>query len=74
MPTVTSLSELDAIRDQVKAFISSNGETVTSLALKADVPRDFLSRFVNDSYKHSPSFEYVSRLVHACGKRIRIDD
>ena len=70
MPTTLSESELADIRDQLKKHIADTGETTTSLATRADIPRDFLYRFLNDSYKYSPSFEYISRAVGAIGRRI----
>lgn len=70
MPTVSSESDLQNIRAEVKSFLACSGDTITDLAAKADVPRDFLYRFINDSYKYSPSFEYISRIIHACGRRI----
>lgn len=70
MPTVSSEHDLENIREEIKAFLVGSGDTITALAERADVPRDFLYRFINGSYKYSPSFEYICRVIHACGRRI----
>ncbi len=70
MATVTSDVEIQAIRDQLKKHIESSGETTTEIAARADVPRDFLYRFLNDSYRSAPSFEYICRVMRAIGRQI----
>ena len=70
MATITSDVEIQDIRTQLKAYIDSSGETTTEIAIRADVPRDFLYRFLNDSYKSAPSFEYICRIMRAIGLRI----
>jgi DNA-binding phage protein len=40
------------------------------VASRAGVPRDFLYRFLSDSYDSSPSFEMIARVVHAIGRKL----
>ncbi|WP_145078058.1 helix-turn-helix domain-containing protein [Aureliella helgolandensis] len=70
MATVTNETEINDIRDEINEFLRSNGESITALAERSGVPRDFLYRFLNDKYKYAPSFEYISRLVRAIGRRL----
>lgn len=74
MATISFNKDLDSIRDHIRSYLETSGETVTSFASRCDVPRDFLYRFMNENYKHSPSFEYVCRMIYACGKTITVTD
>lgn len=67
MPVNNAAQEVDTVRDLVRKFIAATGETTTEIAQRAEVPRDFLYRFMSGSYRHSPKFEDVCRVMDAIG-------
>lgn len=70
MAMVIGTEEVDEIRDLIRKHIDESGESVTDLSSRADVPRDFLYRFISGSYKYAPSFEYICRVVRAIGYKM----
>jgi predicted transcriptional regulator len=70
MATVLATEEVDQVRDLIRKHIDDSGESVTELSTRADVPRDFLYRFLSGSYKYAPSFEYICRIVRAIGYKM----
>lgn len=66
-PITNAENEVEDIRDLIRQFIEDTGQTATEIAERASVPRDFLYRFLSGSYRHSPKFEDVCRLMDAIG-------
>jgi hypothetical protein len=69
-PTDFTTEEISQVREAIKHHLDESGEEKTEFALRAEVPRDFLYRFLSESYKSVPSYAYVSQLVRALGGRI----
>lgn len=65
--------ELQGIRKALIAHLSASGESVSNLAVRAGVKRDFLYRFVNGTYKNAPSFETMVSVVRAIGCSLAIE-
>ena len=70
MTTTVSRHDLDEVRELLNAFIDRTGESVTSIALRAGVKRQFLSQIRSGSYASSPQFENVVKVCQAIGKRM----
>jgi DNA-binding phage protein len=69
-PVTYAADEVEQVRTLVKEYLESTGVTVTSVAEQADVPRDFLYRFLAGSYRHSPKFEDICRVLAAIGYKM----
>lgn len=69
-PITYAVEEVDQVRTLVQNYVKTTGATVTSIAEEAEVPRDFLYRFLAGSYKHSPKFEDICRVMAAIGYKM----
>lgn len=67
IPMTNAADEVESVRDLIRKYLEATGKTVTEIAEAAEVPRDFLYRFLSGSYRHSPKFEDVCRLMDAIG-------
>lgn len=77
MATDISHDELERLIGIVAEFRERTGESVTSIAARAGVRREHLSRMLSGEYPHGPQFEVVAKLAKAVGRRIEfpaIDD
>jgi transcriptional regulator with XRE-family HTH domain len=70
MSTIASREELDDLRELINEFIKTTGESVTSIAERAGVKRQFLSQLRSGSYESSPQLENVKRVAAAIGKKM----
>jgi DNA-binding phage protein len=69
-PVTYAADEVEQVRTLVKNYVEKTGATVTSIAEEAEVPRDFLYRFLAGSYRHSPKYEDICRVLAAIGYRM----
>ena len=69
-PVTYAADEVEQIRVLIREYIDQHHCTVTEIAATAELPRDFLYRFLSGSYQHSPKFEDICRLLDAIGYRL----
>ncbi len=75
MPTIVSKSELDEIKGLINEHIERTGESVTGLAKRAGVRRQFLSQLRSGNFDSTPHFENLKLVLKALGKKfIVVDD
>ncbi len=74
MPSIVSKSELDEIKDLINLHIERTGESVTGLAKRAGVRRQFLSQLRSGNFESTPHFENIGLVLKALGKKFIIVD
>lgn len=72
MPTIESQNVIDQISDLVIDHIEKTGESKVSIAARAGVRAELLSRLINNSYGSSPSLEICSKIAKAVGANILV--
>lgn len=70
MPTTVSQNQLERLAQLIREHRSRTGESVNSLAQRADMPPSVLSCIINGTYNSSPSLERVTRICEAIGVEI----
>jgi transcriptional regulator with XRE-family HTH domain len=70
MPTTDSRAELDDLREMLENHIDATGETVTAIAKRAGLRRQFVSEFRSGNFEYSPSIEYLKKLAASIGKKM----
>lgn len=71
MPTTVSQPEIDELVRLVNDYRGRTGVSISELSRRAEVRRAMLSELLSGTYRHSPTFDLVSRIAQACEIRIR---